>query len=497
MKFTLTEGVNGCTIITCTLSKQDETPEIALKSLIPLPLNQHIAILLPADKRFNTQEFCNALQDIRPNKVIVIGLEEMDKITDNFTCQHYISPEAFYHSFQKYDFNHENILVFENDRYQLKNAFLDAKVRHTILDVNFDALAENIRYFQSKLKPEVQLMALVKAFSYGAGSYEVGCLMQLLKVNYLGVAASDEGIMLRKSGITMPIIVLTPELDNAEEMVRYNLEPEIYNLNALNVFIDAVNQVGLSGYPIHIKIDSGMHRQGFEMKDIDELVSTLQNNDSIKVASAFTHLAATDEEVHDGFTHQQLATFTEISQLLEDKLGYNFLRHALNSAGIERFPEGQFDMVRLGIGMYGGSTVSHSNTKAVSTLRSVITQIREVAPNDTVGYGRKGEVKKPTRIGVIPIGYADGLNRRLSNGVGRVMINGQPAPIIGNICMDLTMVDITSLNVKEGDEVIIFGEEPTIFELAEKLGTITYEILTSIAARVKRVYSFTDKLFKL
>ncbi len=320
--------------------------------------------------------------------------------------------------------------------------------------------------------------------------------MQLLNVDYLGVAASDEVIKLRQAGITMPIVVLTPELDNVDALIRYSLEPEIHNFRSLNTFIEAVKDVGLSGYPVHIKIDTGMHRQGFERNEIDELAVILEKNDSIKVASAFTHLAASDEEKHDAFTRQQLAKFDEITQLLQNKLAYKITRHALNSAGIERFPEGQFDMVRLGIGMYGGSTVS-PKAKVVSTLQSVITQIKDIAPNETVGYGRKGEVKQPTRIGVVPIGYADGLNRRLSNGVGRFMVNGQSAPIIGNICMDLTMIDITGLDVKEGDKVVIFGEEPTIFELADKLGTITYEILTSVAARVKRVYKFTEKLFTL
>lgn len=496
MKFTLTDGINGCTIISCMLGKDDNAPELAFQSLVHLPLNQQIVVMIPADKRFNTSTFCDTLRKYRPDKIIVAGIESIDMIVDNFECTHYTSPQAFYDSTHKNDFNHQNILVFETEKHKLKPAFLDSKIRHTVMDVSFDALAENIRYFQAKLKPNVQLMALVKAFSYGAGAYEVGCLMQLLGVSYLGVAASDEGISLRQSGITMPIVILTPELDNVDEIVRYNLEPEIHNIRSLNTFVEAIERVGLSGYPVHIKIDTGMHRQGFEKNDIDELASIIEKNGSIKVASAFTHLAASDEEKHDDFTREQLAKFDEITQVLQHKLGYKIIRHALNSAGIERFPEGQFDMVRLGIGMYGGSTVS-PQAKAVSTLRSVVTQIKDISPGETVGYGRKGEIKKPTRIGVIPIGYADGLNRRLSNGVGRFMVNGQLAPIIGNICMDLTMINITGLEVKESDEVTIFGEEPTIFEVADKLGTITYEILTSVAARVKRAYTFTEKLFEI
>ena len=497
MRFTLSEGINGCTIITCVLSKQDQSPEFAIQSLALLPLNQQITLMIPDDQRFNTKTFCEAVQKYQPSKIIVAGTEPMDVLAGHFAYQHYVSPEAFYNSFQKNNFCNENVLVFENDEHKLKNGFLDTKTRHTILEVNFDTLAENIRYFQSKLKPSTRLTALVKAFSYGAGSYELGCLMQFLKVNYLGVAACDEGINLRRSGITMPIIVLTPEIDNVDEMIRYNLEPEIHNTRSLNTFIDAVEEIGLSAYPIHIKIDTGMHRQGFEKKEIDDLVAILKKNDSVKVVSAFTHLAGSDEEKHDDFTRQQISLFTEICQMLEEKLGYKFIRHALNSAGIERFSESQLEMVRLGIGMYGGNSIS-PQAKPISTLRSVITQIKDISPNETVGYGRKGEVKRPTRIAVIPIGYADGLNRRFSNGFGRFTVNGQSAPIIGNICMDLTMIDITGLKgINEGDEVTIFGEDPTVFELADKLGTITYEVLTSVAARVKRVYTFTEKLFDL
>lgn len=496
MKFRISEGISSCTIITCTLSKDDNLPELALQSLKLFPLNQQMSVMIPADQRFNTKSFCCALQKYHPNKVMVAGREPIDVIADTFSYQLYASPEEFYEAFQKNDLHNENILVFETDRYKLKKAFLDARIRPTTLSIDLGILAENIQYFRSKLNPNTRLLTMLKAFSYGSGSYEMGCLMQFLKVDYLGVAASDEGVSLRRSGITMPIIILTPEVENIDRMIRYNLEPEIYNIRSLNAFIQAVDKVGLSAYPIHIKIDSGMHRQGFEKNEIDELASVLGKSNSVKVISVFTHLAAADEEKYDDFTRQQLSLFDEIAKMLEEKLGYKLIRHALNSAGIERFTEYQFEMVRLGIGMYGGSQVN-PEAKIVSTLRSVITQVKDIIPGDTVGYGRKGEVKGPTRIGVVPIGYADGLNRKFSNGVGRFVVNGQSAPIIGNVCMDLTMIDITGLEVKEGDEVAIFGKDPTVFELADKLGTITHEILASIAARVKRVYTFTEKLFDL
>lgn len=495
MKFTLTEGINNSTVITCLLNQQDQSPEVALKSLGLLSLHQPLTVVLFADERLNTPQFVKVLNKQFPSVVITIGFNAIAEFASAASHQHFASERDFYETIQKDSFSRDTILVIQPEQQQLIDSFFDSKIRQTVLDVNLEALAGNIRYYQSKLNPGVQLMTLVKAFSYGSGSYEVGCLMQYLGVSYLGVAASDEGINMRRSGITMPIIVLTPEIDNCEEMVKYKLEPEIHNLRSLSVFSRAVSRLGMTNYPIHIKIDSGMHRQGFELKDIDELVDTLKNNTYVRVSSVFTHLAATDDEKHDDFTHQQLDVYTKASEALQNKLGYKITRHALNSVGIERFPEGQFDMARLGIGMYGGSSTSYPHAQVVSTLRSVVTQIKDVQPSETVGYGRRGEIKNPTRIAVVPIGYADGLNRRLSCGVGRFMINGQSAPIIGTICMDLTMVDITGLNVQEEDKVVIFGEDPTAFELAEKLGTITYEIFTSVAARVKRIYRFTEKLF--
>ncbi len=497
MKFSLKEGIRDCTSILCSLDKPEDSPELALLIFRILPNNQSNTIVIPTDERYLNESFCCTLVENNISRLITIGKRRtLHRMVEGFQWQHYDSKEAFIDAYRKQDYTSENIMLYDAaDLKQLCYLF-EKKTRQTILEVNLDAMAHNVRYFQSKLKPGVQLAALVKAFSYGTSAYEVACLMQHLGVSYLGVAAADEGILLRELGITMPILVLTPETEHLDTMVKYQLEPELHNFRSLNAFIDAANRLNLHGYPIHIKIDTGMHRQGFEKRDIDSLIELLQKNPSVKVVSAFTHLAASDEERHDDFTREQLSTFDIISTQLKNKLGYDFIRHALNSAGIERFSEGQFDMVRLGIGMYGASDVSKQDTQVVSTFRSVVTQIKDLAATETVGYGRKGELTKPTRIAVMPVGYADGLSRRLGNGRAMFLVNGQLAPTIGNVCMDLSMLDITGLDVKEGDEVILFGENPSVFDIANKLGTISYEVLTGIAARVKRVYVMTDELLK-
>lgn len=493
MKFTLTEGVHDCTIVACSLNKPTDLPEDALRVFDMLPKNQAKTLIVPVSERFETAAFRQAIHRHGVTRLLSVGGSR--KLLRTFEIaqqQHFADRQAFFDAFRGEDFGKENILIF--DEVEPLSYLLEKKNRVTVLEVSLDALAHNIRYFRSKLQPDVKLMALVKAFSYGAGAYEVACLMQQLGVEYLGVAASDEGVQLREAGITLPIVVLTPEVDDVLPMVQYNLEPELHSFSSLARFAEAVKRLSLADYPVHIKIDTGMHRQGFEEHELAHLINVLKKSKSIRVASCFTHLSASDEAQHDEFTRRQLADFERISLQLQAQLGYPLIRHALNSAGIERFPEGQLDMARLGIGMYGGSGVSADGTQAVSTLRSVITQIKEVVPEETVGYGRRGKLSKPTRIAVVPIGYADGLNRRLGNGNGRFVINGQSAPIVGTICMDLTMVDITGLKAEEGDEVIIFGSEPSTFELAEKLGTITYEILTSVAARVKRVYTMSGEL---
>jgi alanine racemase len=329
---------------------------------------------------------------------------------------------------------------------------------------------------------------MVKAFGYGVGSYELAKTLQERGADYLAVALADEGAELRREGITMPIMVMNPEEHAFNTLFEYNLEPEIYNHNILDAIIRETGRRGILRYPIHIKLDTGMNRLGFGAADIPLLAEKLNSQQGITVKSVFSHLAGSDSPLLDDFTGKQISRFTEEATLLEESLDYPVMKHILNSAGIERFPEAQMNFVRLGIGLYGISAVDEKALRPVATLKTRILQIREVACSETVGYNRNGVLKQNSRIACLPIGYADGLDRRLGNGHSNVLVNGKKCPLVGNICMDICMVDITGVNAEEGDEAIIFGEEITISDLATQLQTIPYEILTSISPRVKRIY---------
>ncbi len=365
---------------------------------------------------------------------------------------------------------------------------LELITHETVLEVNLNALVDNLNYFRSKLLPETKMMCMVKAFAYGSGAVEVARTLQHHHCDYLAVAVADEGADLRHEGIRIPIIVMNPEKGSFGMIFDYKLEPEIYSFRLLDSFILAAEKLGLVDYPIHIKIDSGMHRLGFEPQDMDELIKRLKKQNQLKVRSVFSHLAGADEERFDSFTKQQIETFTACADQLTGGYSHHIMRHILNSAGIERFPEYQFDMVRLGIGHYGVSSLPDVSLKQVCALKTVILQIKNVKSGETVGYSRKGIINTDKRIAIIPIGYADGFDRKLGNGVGEVLINGQRAKVIGNVCMDLVIVDVTNLEAKEGDTVEIFGDHLLIAEVAGWLKTIPYEVLTSISRRVKRVY---------
>jgi alanine racemase len=367
-------------------------------------------------------------------------------------------------------------------------AQLEQKTHRTELDVNLNAMVHNLNYYKSLLLPQTKIMVMVKAFSYGSGSYEIARLLEYNKVDYLAVAIADEGVALRQSGITTPIVVMNPEEGSQELMHEYNLEPEVYSFRTLERFAAIARQSSNEIFPVHIKLDTGMHRLGFQEDDIETLIARLLEIPNIAVKSVFTHLAAADEALHDEFTNDQFERFTRMSFRIRQVYPDAF-RHVLNSPGIERFPEYQFEMVRLGIGLYGVNVLGEGKVQPISTLRTTISQIKTVYPPDTVGYGRKGKTNgEPKVIGVIPVGYADGLNRKFGNGNTQLLVNGKRVPTIGNVCMDLAMIDLTGVEAKEGDEVIIFGNEITVSEQAEKIGTIPYEILTSISPRVKRVY---------
>ena len=355
------------------------------------------------------------------------------------------------------------------------------------MEIDLTSMVHNLNYFKSRLKPGTKLMGMVKATAYGSGSEEVASLLQYHRVDYLGVAFADEGVELRKNNITLPIMVMNPSEESFGLMLEYRLEPEIYSIRVFQALLAFLN-----GLPcqIHLKMDTGMHRLGFEEDDFAELESLLRSNSSIHVASVFTHLSGADEKIHDDFSNAQAQRFTLMADRLDRILGYKPLRHALNSPGILRFPQFQFDMVRLGIGLYGidPTQAGNANLKPVVTLKTIISQIKKIRAGETIGYGRKGKAEKETTIATLAIGYADGFSRRFSNGVGNVLIHGQLAPVKGNVCMDMTMVDITGIPSREGDEAIIFGAGLSIQQVAQWIETIPYELLTSTSERVKRVF---------
>jgi alanine racemase len=334
-------------------------------------------------------------------------------------------------------------------------------------------------------------MAMVKAFAYGSGGAEIAGILQYHKVDYLGVAYADEGVELRKAGINLPVMILNPEASTFDAIVENSLEPDIYSFHLLDQFDSYLKQSGLEQYPVHIEIETGMNRLGFDLTDIKKLGDKLNQTNSFKIKSVFSHLAASDEASQDEFTFQQHKDFTVAGAELEKMLGYSFLQHLANSAAIIRHPQLQMDMVRLGIGMYGVNAAKTNpvELQTVAVLKSTIAQIKRLKAGESVSYNRKGVVKRDSVIATIRIGYADGYVRRLGNGIGKMMVNGQSAPTIGAICMDMTMIDVTDIpNVNEGDEVIIFGKELSIEQIAEWADTIPYEIMTGISQRVKRVY---------
>jgi len=416
-----------------------------------------------------------------------------------------VAEKDFYKSTQDF-LNQYNTTFFRDETILLKGArafgfeniskVLQQKAHETILEINLNAIANNLNYFRSKIKPDTKIMAMVKAFSYGSGSFEIANILQFQRIDYLAVAYADEGVELRKAGITLPIMVMNPEEQSYDSMIQYNLEPEIFSFRVLNLFDEAVkrNQALLKEMQktlaVHLKLDTGMHRLGFEEKDINELIVRIKNNKQVTIKSVFSHLAGSDEQEHDDFTSSQIKKFKKMSEQITSHFSYPILKHILNSAGISRFPDAQFDMVRLGIGLYGigVNEQEQKQLQNVSILKTTISQIKNIPEGESIGYSRKWVAKDNMQIATVPIGYADGLNRKLSNGKGKMLVNGKFAPIVGNVCMDMCMIDITNITVNEGDEVIVFGEKYLITDVAKDLETIPYEVLTNVSRRVKRVY---------
>ena len=511
MRLELKDAINRCSIINDSYNNDINSLSIALDFLVQQNQHKKKTVILSdilqsgRDKNELYNEIAALLDSKGIGKLIGIG-RDMNKYSEKFGMQKkfFYTTDDFLLHYPVSSFQDEAILlkgarIFEFER--ISNA-LQQKAHETVLEINLDAMVHNLNHYRSLLKPGVKVMAMVKAFSYGSGSFEIASVLQFHRADYLAVAYADEGVELRKSGIHLPIMVMSPEEQSLDTLLKYNLEPEIYNLRILAQLEEAVKRNQASGQEairVHIKLDTGMHRLGFQEEEVEELIANLQKSEKreakseirgIQVVSVFSHLAASEDEAEDEFTREQIRRFDKMSSRITEALGYPLLRHILNSAGISRFPEAQFDMVRLGIGLYGVGTNDGEQQKMrnVSSLRTIVIQQKKIQKGETIGYNRKGKAKTNCVIAVIPIGYADGLDRRLGNGTGTVYIGDKAAPIIGNVCMDLCMADVTGMETSEGDEVVIFDDSHPVMEIAKSAGTIPYEIMTGISRRVKRVY---------
>lgn len=408
----------------------------------------------------------------------------------------YTSTQDFLRNCSLKEFKEEIILIKGARKFEFEkiSRFFEKKAHETVLEINLSALAHNVNYFKTKLKQGVKLMAMVKAHSYGSGGFEIASTLANQNIDYLTVAFADEGAELRNNGINLPIMVMSPEKESIAKIIHYDLEPEVYSISILKELIEAKKEYDLldnkKELNIHIKLDTGMHRLGIEEESLEELIYILKANKNIKINSIFSHLAGADNPELDDFTKKQIALFETLSSRLLKEFDYPILRHIANSAAIIRFPEAQYNMVRLGIGMYGIgiSEKEEKKLRYVHRLKTTLTLKRKIAIGESVSYNRNYIAEEERTIGVIPIGYADGLNRKRGNGNGRVWINGQLAPIIGSICMDMCMIDITGIDCSEGDEVVIFGEEYSVNNIAKELQTIAYEVFTTVSSRVKRVF---------
>ena len=498
MRLKLKNGINNTTLIDDSYSSDFQSLKIALDFLESQKQHKKKTLILSDifQSGLSNEDLYSGVSQLiisnKINRVIGIG-ETISKYKSKFSnCTTFANTEEFIANLNVLNLNNETILIKGARTFHFEKivSALEEKTHETVLEINLNAISHNLNFYKAKLKPETKIMVMVKAFGYGNGGFEIDKLLEHHKVSYLGVAFADEGISLKTAGIHLPIMVLNPENTSFEAIIHHHLEPEIYSLKGLKTFLKVAEQKKLYHFPIHIKLDTGMHRLGFEEENIEELISVLKGNKTVIVKSILSHMATSDDIKHRDFALLQIDLFDKFSSKLMDELQIKPIRHILNTSGISNFPEAQYDMVRLGIGLYGVSNdvEEQKYLENVGTLKSIISQIRTIDAGESVGYGRRFIAEKTTKIATIPIGYADGISRLWGNGVGFVTINDQKATIVGSICMDMLMVDVTEIQCDEGDSVIIFGESPTVSFMAEQLQTIPYEILTSISQRVKRVF---------
>ena len=502
MRLQLKKAINNCSLINDSYSNDLSSLRIALDFLHQQSGIQKTAVILSdlGETQSSNEQYKKVLQALVQHKVdtfigigprlygLQAGFKEV--LPQSFF---YPSVEEFIRVFTNTRFRDEVILLKGARSFEFEqiNLLFEQKVHQTVLEVNLTAMAHNFKEYQQYLQPDTKLMAMVKAFSYGSGSAEVARVLQFYKVDYLAVAYADEGVELRKSGIHVPVMVMSPETITFQSLVEYNLEPEMYSFTILNDFNTYLENEGLQQFPVHIKIDTGMHRLGFEEADFNDLATFLKQHPRLAVKSVFSHLVASENAEHDDFTARQVQLFLLACDIIKNAVDYSFIRHICNSAAIFRHPQLQYEMVRLGIGLYGVDSIAEStlSLQPVATLRTTIAQLRKVKKGETVGYSRKGILTKDSIIATIRIGYADGFNRKLGNEAGCVFIKGKLARVVGNVCMDMTMIDITGIEgVVEGDTVEIFGAHLPVQQVAKWCKTIPYETMTSVSQRVKREY---------
>lgn len=502
MRLELKQGINNCSIINDSYSADIHSFQIALEFLNQQKQHDsHVVILSDIlqsglDNAQLYAQVANELEAKGIKRFIGIGEELFNhkNIFANIPETHfYYSVNDFKKDFYRLHFHNESILlkgarIFEFEQISF---LMEQKIHQTILTIDLTAVAHNLKQYKNLLNPGTRIMAMVKAFSYGSGSFEIARILQYNKVDYLAVAYTDEAVTLRKAGITLPIMIMNPEINTFNTIIQYFLEPEIFSFHLLHSFKNYIQSQGLEQYPIHLKIDTGMHRLGFLKEEINDLGHLLNKSNDLRIQSVFTHLIASNDPGKKDLSLAQFHEFKDCCSSLKDILKYDFIKHIANTSAISNYPDMQMDMVRTGIGMYGldSNASMHRKLKNVTSLTTTIAQIKNVKANSTIGYGGYLKLQKDSKIATIRIGYADGYHRVFGNGIGKVLINNALVPVIGNICMDMCMVDITETeNINEGDKVIIFGSFLPVQKLAEWAGTIPYEIMTNISQRVKRVY---------
>lgn len=501
MRMEVKDGINGCTLINDTYNSDIHSLGIALDFMNRRPdMKEQKRTLILSDilqsgesPRKLYKRVAQMAISRHTDKIIGIG-EEISKCADLFPMEHYFfhNTDEFMSSSTYKQLRNEFILIKGARKFHFDYLCdsLTLKVHQTILEVNLNALVENVHYYRSFMHPETKMVCMVKAFAYGIGSFETSKTLQDIGIDYLAVAVADEGADLRKAGITSNIMIMNPEMTSFKMLFDYSLEPEVYNFEILDALISAAEKEGITNFPIHIKLDTGMHRLGFHpQKDMQKLIERLHQQSALLPCSVFSHFVGSDDDSFDSFSHNQFELFDKASSQLQSAFNHKILRHICNSAGIEHFPEYHCDMVRLGLGLYGINSRNNQIINNVATLKTTILQIRDIPKEDTIGYSRRGHVTRPSRIAAIPIGYADGLNRKLGNGNCYCLVNGKKAPYVGNICMDVCMIDVTDIECSQGDQVIIFGDELPVTVLSDAIGTIPYEILTGVSSRVQRIYT--------